>query len=107
MHETKGRAGRPAGEISSVLMRQYAQAAGNDGQGYATWRQAAEAGCVGYRAAQLTTKNLVKLGKLEPVADVPVPGSNKPMKGYRPKGWSAPRGYGVADAMRAWGQAAA
>jgi hypothetical protein len=102
MQEQQRPGGRPVGEISTVLMRQFEALA--EVKGHATWRDAAQAGCVGYRMANLTTKNLVKLGKLEPVADVPVPGSKRPMKGYRPRkagGWVT-GGLGLCDVMKGW-----
>lgn len=95
------RGGRPACEIRSTLVETFRQLALE--RGGATWRDAANAACIGFRAAKVTTENLVRAGQLVPVADVRVPGARQPMKLYRPNAVGSPAAIASeAAAAGAW-----
>lgn len=103
MHETKGRAGRPAGDVRNKLLLAYADLAQR--WGGASWRDAAAHAQVPAEQARVHTKNLAHEGLLEPAQPIVVPWSRRSMAGYRPAQPSQPGHAVLADVLRGWGAA--
>lgn len=96
---------RPRGEIRAALSSAAVQLHQERGGGGGTWRELAARAQVGFNTARATVKNMVVAGELEPVDQVVVAHSRRPMVRYKPRqaanDWSM-HADGLSSVVRAW-----
>ena len=103
------RRGAPCGEIRKAMLDAASKLAQQHGA--ATWRDMAQVAQVGFAAAKVVHRDLVRAGQLQAVDEVRTPYNNRPMKRWAPvpagdraaNFATSATGFGpINSAMRSW-----
>lgn len=101
---TRSVIGRPRGQEREALLAAAQRLA--EAQGPATWRELAEAACVGYATAKTKTRDMARAGELVAIDQVATPHNNRPMTRFAPRGTGfaqSATGFGpIVNAMKSW-----